>query len=287
MKIKDNLTEAERKALDDLKKNEDITIVNADKGNAVVVFDKSEYVRKDKIPFTGDDYREVKGKTRAQVISQRKKAMATMRREIGIDGRKKEYRYLINSGCSLAEGYGQPKVHKEGMPMRGVVSQTKDPGYKIDKAIAKMLDKYDVRAKSYVQNGEQICRELAKVKSKGEGSVRACLVKLDVEKMYPMTPRKKAMELAVEMMERDKNFMKAEENPHKWKPQQVRRIMNETMKTFFTLIDGTIIEQVDGCPIGKAISGPLVLRRTPARADTNESSNEDWRTRGKHMPIYQ
>ena len=98
--------------------------------------------------------------------------MATMRREIGIECRKKEYRYLINSGCSLAEGYGQPKVHKElGMPMRGVVSQTKDPGYKIDKAIAKMLDKYDVRVKSYVQNGEQICRELAKVKSKGEGSV--------------------------------------------------------------------------------------------------------------------
>ena len=103
MKIKHNLTKAERKALDDFvnKRNEDITIVKADKGNAVVVFDKSEYVRKVKIPFTGDDYREVKDKTRAQVISQRKKAMAKMRREIGIDGRKKEYRYLINSSCSF------------------------------------------------------------------------------------------------------------------------------------------------------------------------------------------
>ena len=78
MKIKDNLTRAEGKALDDLRKNEDITIVKADKGNAVVVFDKSEYVRKVKIPFTGDDYREVKGKTRAQVISQRKKAIDKM-----------------------------------------------------------------------------------------------------------------------------------------------------------------------------------------------------------------
>ena len=57
------------------------------------------------------------------------------------------------------------------------------------------------------------------MKRSEEDGEQACLVKLDVEKMYPMTPRAKAMDLAMEMMENDQEFIESEVNPHEWRPQ--------------------------------------------------------------------
>ena len=198
--------------------------------------------KRSKIPFTGADYEEITDKTREQVIMMREKEVRDMYRRIGIDGRKERYKKLMNTGSTLAEAYGMPKIHKKNMPMRGVVSQTKEKTYNLDKAAAKIMEKYETNAKSYVKSGIEIVeamRQITRVKV-GNG-FSMYLVKLDVIQMYPMTPVKRAFLRAYKKMKTDKEF----ENAYGWTPEQVIAIAKTVQTTYFVLADGTIYNQTE------------------------------------------
>ncbi len=100
-------------------------------------------------------------------------------------------RYLKPNDCRAPRLTGYPKIHKEGVPLRGVVSFIGSPYQNVAKALVPILRSLQGRSGHYIKNSRELKE---KVK---EWSVKRdeILVSYDVEKLYPSIPINKALEL--------------------------------------------------------------------------------------------
>ena len=108
-----NLTVAEVKALDRLKKDDTIVVTPADKGKALVIMDKDEYINRMKVKFSDqttyqmiekDPTQEIKENIIEQLKSLKKKG------HIGEELYDKLYPHV----AQIPRAYGSPKIHKDG-----------------------------------------------------------------------------------------------------------------------------------------------------------------------------
>ena len=116
------------KALKSLKSDADITILPADKGNAIVLIDTEDYVVQDhellddnnvyeKLDTKIDHIRMLRGK----VITKLKNLHKAKRLNI------EEWKALRPNEGAIPRFYGLPKVHKTGIPPRPIVSNCNAP----------------------------------------------------------------------------------------------------------------------------------------------------------------
>jgi len=81
-----------------------------------------------------------------------------------------------------------------------------------------------------------------------------CLMaSLDIVGLYPSIPLKKALEVIREKLEADDTLSSRTD----WKVDDIMKLLEISMETYFKTLDGKIWVQVDGCPIGKSISGEI------------------------------
>ena len=115
-----NLNRQERIALAQLKKDQDGVILMVDKGVAMVVLDKEDYINKAKDMLSQPAYKELPrdptNKIKAQLI--------TKLRRIKKDNKLDEgtYKAMYPTGCVPPKFYVLPKIHKTGTPLRLIVS---------------------------------------------------------------------------------------------------------------------------------------------------------------------
>ena len=76
---------------------------------------------------------------------------------------------------------------------------------------------------------------------------------LDVIGMFPNIPVKKTLEVVNEELHKDESLRLRTE----WKPQDISRLLEISVETYFKTMDGKIYFQRDGLPIGKSISKPM------------------------------
>ena len=121
-KLESNLTNEEFKALDQLKKDNDIRILPADKGTIVVVLDTKDYHSKCK-NLLSDTVTYKKLGTKDPTTKYKKELIMVLQeleKEGGIN--RDEYRKLYPTTESPPKFYGLPKVHKPDTPRRPIVS---------------------------------------------------------------------------------------------------------------------------------------------------------------------
>ena len=81
-----------------------------------------------------------------------------------------------------------------------------------------------------------------------------CLMaSLDIVGLYPSIPLKKALEVIREKLEADETLPDRTD----WKVEDIMKLLEISMETYFKTLDGKIWVQIDGCPIGKSISGEI------------------------------
>ena len=76
---------------------------------------------------------------------------------------------------------------------------------------------------------------------------------LDIIGMFPNIPVKKALEIVREELENDETLS----GRTKWKVDDIMKLLEISIETYFKTLDGKIYFQRDGLPIGKSISKPL------------------------------
>ena len=115
---KPNISKTERQALKSLQDDDSIIILPADKGNATVVMDRLEYSNKLTDLIGNGGYSKIK----------KDSTLKTERKLSKILGKNKDlisqtkYRQLIRHYSKLPHIYGLPKIHKNGIPLRPIVS---------------------------------------------------------------------------------------------------------------------------------------------------------------------
>ncbi|CAN7984777.1 unnamed protein product, partial [Ixodes hexagonus] len=130
-----NLTRGKRAALSDLKSDKSIVILSADKGKGTVLLDRKEYDEK-MCEILNDPLHFVKLNHDPTAKSERQ-LVDHLQADLRLD--QTLYRRLFSSDGATPKIYGLPKVHKEGCPLRPIVSFVGSPTYNLSNFLVEML----------------------------------------------------------------------------------------------------------------------------------------------------
>ena len=136
---KSNITREERKALADLRKDKSRIILTADKGVSMVVMDREEYIRKAHVLMDQPAYKLISNDPTTKYKNKLISLLKIIKAEGGINEVEVIYRRLYPTGAGCPKFYGLPNVHKQGMPLRPIVSSIGAVTYESSKELSKIL----------------------------------------------------------------------------------------------------------------------------------------------------
>ena len=134
-----NITKEEQKALKELKNDNTRIILTADKGVSMVVIDRDEYINKAEELLSQPMYKSIPRDPTTKYKNKLITLLKTIKAEGGIN--EVIYRRLYPTGAGSPKFYGLPKVHKEWMPLRLIVSSIGAVTYETSKELARMNPK--------------------------------------------------------------------------------------------------------------------------------------------------
>lgn len=142
-----------------LKENPNMLITKADKGNMTVVLSAEEYEDKMRMMLEdADTYQKINYDPTARVSRKIKTILDTWKDNRYID--TKTHRKLNVSNCNPPRIYGLPKVHKQGRPLRPVVSTIGSTTYKLAQYLSNILGKIVGKTENHVINSFTFATEI-------------------------------------------------------------------------------------------------------------------------------
>ena len=91
---------------------------------------------------------------------------------------------------------GLPKIHKEGVLLRGIVSAVGSPFERISRYLIPILRTKQGRSGLFVKNSRELKERVKEWRVEGD----EILVSYDVKNLYPSIPIKKALELVEKLL---------------------------------------------------------------------------------------
>ncbi|BHF81630.1 hypothetical protein SprV_0802476300 [Sparganum proliferum] len=215
------LSKVERDALRELKADNDLVIVPADKGRSTAVLDRTDYLQKVKdlledrqfyVPCATNPLKALTCEINAMLLSLDSSGAIT----------PNEGRMARPQDTALARFYGLPKMHKDGATLRPIVSLKETPTYGLPKWLFRRLKFLTAESDTAVSSSVQFLEKL-----KGDLTIEA--IELLLQSKYDETENRLGLI-------------------------QVLQLLKFCLRTYFTF-DGTIYEQVKDTPMGSPISG--------------------------------
>ena len=159
--IKDSETKhcskTERQALKSQEDYNSIIIFPVDKGNAIVVMDWVEYSNKLVNLIGNGGFCKVK----------KDPTLKTERKLSQILGKNKDlisqtkYRQLIQHYSKLPHIYGLPKIHKDGIPLRPIVSNRSLACHPLSRFLVEIISLLTGKSSSYVKNSTHLVARIS------------------------------------------------------------------------------------------------------------------------------
>ena len=236
------------KVLKRLQKNKDIVITRPDKGNGVVILNKSDYLKM--------MYSIVNDTTKFQKLSsdmtllregQLQRFLLTLKKKGFFSDT--DYVKVYPVGSSVARIYGLPKTHKlksnaDTLKLRPIVSCIKSYNYDLSRFLATLLSPHI--PKDYcAEDTFTFVKDIKKV-----SSANKFMVSYDVMSLFTNIPLDETVNIAVDIL--------LKSNPQiKITKEDLKKLFQfATSKSHF-LFDGNYYDQVDGVAMGSPL-GPVL-----------------------------
>ena len=244
-----NLSDEEVAALKSLKSNKNIVICKADKGNCIVVLDKEAYLRKAEEILRGQQFEALKdAKFHQEREAELNKYVLELLRQGVID--KKLYYQLRSTCSSLSVFYGLPKVHKNGYPIRPIISTIGSYQYQLSKYLARAIRSARPQADSYIKDSFEFVKKMKEVILDKEKTYIMC--SFDVESLYTNVPVEEAIEIALDFMYKPVKLINVPFNR-----EQLKRLLELSVRDApFRFLD-KVYKQVDGVAMGNPLA-PII-----------------------------
>jgi hypothetical protein len=225
-----------------LKKNSDVFVTNADKGQVTVVMDKSTYLEKmTDLLSDSDTYKILKKDPLNRITNKFSDLIKSWRDGKLID----EYTYILlrcTNGI-LPRCYGLPKVHKPGFPLRIIVSTIGSPTYNVAKFLCEILQKSVQKPKSHIKDSWTFVRKIRNIKITPDQS----LVSFDATALFTNIPK----ELALKSIERRWDNIATNT---KFSLHQFLYAIDLILSSTSFVFDSRFYEQIFGSPMGSPLS---------------------------------
>ena len=127
------LTKEEHAGLSKLAKDESIVITKADKGNAVVIQNKKDYLEKVQKLIDIDSKSSKFKKLERDVTVTRERRLQNKIRDLRKNDEISDevFKQIMPRGSKAGILYGLPKIHKNGAPIRPIISAVGTYNYKL------------------------------------------------------------------------------------------------------------------------------------------------------------
>ena len=159
-----NTSKHERKAIGTLKKNTEIVIKPADKGGAIVIMDKIDYIKEGERQLQQqqhykklDDFE----KTKKEFIKEVEASLRSLKNKEYIDD--DIFKILFRSKPRTSNLYLLPKIHKKNNPGRPIINNVGPLTETISALVDEILRKYSKLAKSYIKDTSHFLQEIQKI----------------------------------------------------------------------------------------------------------------------------
>lgn len=165
-----------------------------------------------------------------------------------IDGIKPEvYRRIIPCGSKSGVMYGLPKIHKEGSPIRPIISAVGTYNYKLAKYLDEIL-------KPLLDNSKYILKDtfdfVNKIKSLST-SIDKILASYDVQSLFTNIPTIETIEIILNEV-----FKDGIQKFHDLNRRQLKKLLVICIQESHFQFNGEFYDQVDGVAMGSPL-GPL------------------------------
>lgn len=243
------LNHEESQALKRLRNNEELTIAPADKGNAVVVMNTNDYKSK-ALNLLGDTnvYSEIDGTVdpMKRLRNKLNTKLSNLRKQKRLSD--EDYKFLTPTEGPVPRFYGLPKVHKEGVPLRPIVSNCNAPSRPVAKYLARLLQPVVQNHPNYISNVTDFITIIKNIRLEADES----MLSFDVCSLFTSIPSTLAIRLLGDLLKKDTQWRSST----KLTVDDIIELATLCTETYLQF-DGKIYQQLQGTPMGSPLSGIL------------------------------
>ena len=197
-----NITREERKAIEELRKDDTKMILTADKGVSMVVMNRDDYHQKAEALLQESAYRNIT----SDPTNKYKNKLIGLLKSIKTGGGINEttYKKLYPTGAGSPKFYGLPKLHKESTPLRPIVSSIGAVTYNTSKELSRILKPLVGKSPHHICNNHDFLEDLKTIKLGPEEA----MVSYDVKALFTSVPIKPALEIIEKLLKEDQGLQK-------------------------------------------------------------------------------
>ena len=243
-KLPSNLNQEQKRALREMKKEEEIKVVQFDKGVGFAVLTNEDM--KTKVTAELGDAKVIEKDPTTTIVKKIQQEVSRLHKEEKID--RKVFYNMYPSDSVPPRLYGQVKAHKpaKNYPMRNVVSTVGTPFHGTSKYLVDIiqptLNKNKIRVKNsttFVDEAKQWIIEHDEIQ-----------VSYDVVALYPSIPVKKAIDATIKLLEHDLEDMRTRT---KLTITDIRKLLELCLNKCYFLYNDNIHVIDDAGPIGLSL----------------------------------
>ena len=244
---KSNISKEETRAIKELKKDQERMVLTADKGVSMVVMDREDYEKKSEELLSQSTYRVLP----SDLTTKQKHKLIALLKTINAEGGINDhiYRRLYPTGASTPKYYGLPKVHKEGVPLRPIISSRGAVTYESAKELSRIIKSLVGRSPHHVHNTQDFIQSVEGIQLQEN----ECIISYDVNSLFTSIPIVPIITIIKKHPEQDKDL-------HLRTNMTVNHIcclLEFCLKNTYFQFKGRYYEQTDGAAMGSPIS-PIV-----------------------------
>ena len=197
-----NISKREEKAIQELRKDQGKIILTMDKGVAMVVLEKDDYIRKSEDLLKQDTYRDLAADPTKKYKNKLISLLKTIKSQGGINN--STYRRLYPTGAVSPKYYGLPKIHKPGVPLRPIISSRGSATYETAKELANIIKTLVGRSPHHVQNNKDFLENIKDIKLQPD----ECIMSYDVSALFTSIPIGPAIKTIKKHLEENQDLSK-------------------------------------------------------------------------------
>ena len=242
-----NITREERKAIRELKEDKSRMVLTADKGVALVVIDTADYKKKAEELLQQPTYQLIP----TDPTSKYKNKLINMLKSIKAEGCFNEavYKKLYLTGAGSPKFYGLPKIHKEGVPLRPIVSSIGAVTYYTSKELSRILKPLVGRSPYHIQNNQDFIQQIQGIQLQPN----QCMVSVDVKALFTSMPIQPAITIIKKLLEEEQSLQQRTT----MSVNNITCLLEFCLKSTYFTYQGQHYEQLEGAAMGSPIS-PIV-----------------------------